>query len=766
MSGGDYPVIAIAGNPNCGKTTLFNAITGSDQRVGNWPGVTVEKKSGHFSFSHVSGEIVDLPGIYSLTPDSEDELAAKRFLSEQSYDLVINVVDASNMERNLYLTMQLREMNIPVILVLNKMDLADSQGFRIDEKELGRLLGVKVLSGSAVDEGDLKKLKTELDRILSLGTYSCRPFKIEYHEAIEQFIRSLEIDLEEHGQLKRIGIRSTGISLLEEDRIVTDMVLDSGLSKQGLAQQIHAAGKAAGDDFDMLIAESRYHAIDMIGQDVKKASQQQTRGSFDLDALVMHRFWGVPIFFAVMYMVFAVTMTIGGVFIDFFDIFFGAVFVDGTTALLATIGSPEWVVTLIAGGVGGGLQTISTFIPVIFFMFLMLGILEDSGYMARAAFVMDRFMRFVGLPGKAFVPMLVGFGCTVPAIMATRTLDSRRDRFLAIFMVPFMSCGARLPVYALFAAAFFQAHSGLVVFSIYAAGILLSVLTGLILKHTLFKGSFSPFIMELPEYHVPQAKKVLRYSWDRLKLFMFRAGKVIIIVVVILTLLGSLGVDGSFGNDAGEQSVLAAIGKTITPVFSPMGISRDNWPATVGLFTGIFAKEAVVGTLSSLYISADAVPDESGAFDPLGSFAEAFQVLWENILGLLSGLLDPFGLGVVGGDELDVASEIEADQGIFTALRARFSPAGAYAYMLFILIYFPCVAALGAVFREAGRFYGVLLASYLTLLAWVVSVLTFQVAEGRSLFWIMTAGVIMVLIYVSLMLLGRREKKMEAAEFL
>jgi ferrous iron transport protein B len=765
MNSKAHPSIAIAGNPNCGKTTIFNALTGSDQRVGNWPGVTVEKKSGKFTFPHVSGEVIDLPGIYSLSPDSEDEIVARRFLASAEYDVVINVIDASNLVRNLYLTTQLREMDIPMIIVINKQDLAAKHGLNIDAEKMSKGLGAPVISISAVDEHDIARLKKELSRYLVQDTLINTPFSVSYGEAIERFIASGLVSNDALGALGRMGQRSASIALLEDDPIVIEMICSRGVSKDEILQRREEVYKAVGDDLDIILAERRYAAIDALEHTA--SSDTSGKKGFDLDRIVMHRYLGVPVFFAMMYLVFMVTITLGGAFIDFFDILFGALFVDGFGALLSLIQAPEWVITFLAGGVGGGIQTIATFIPIIFFMFLMLGILEDSGYMARAAFVMDRFMRFVGLPGKAFVPMLVGFGCTVPAIMATRTLDSRRDRFLAIFMVPFMSCGARLPVYALFAAAFFSTHAGLVVFSIYMAGILLSIMTGMILKRTLFKGEFSPFIMELPEYHIPKLRKVMKYSWDRLTLFMFRAGKVIIVVVCVLTLLGSFGTDGSFGNEDSQNSVLAAIGKTITPIFGPMGITEENWPATVGLFTGIFAKEAVVGTLNSLYLASDGgVEEDTEPFSLSGEILAAFSSIGENLAGIAGGLADPLGFGILGAEEQETAEEVGADSQLFGILRAMFTPAAAYAYLLFILIYFPCVAALGAVFREAGRFYGILLASYLTILAWVVSVFVYQIAEGHSPLWITVSVGISALIYLSLILLGKREDKMEAALFL
>jgi ferrous iron transport protein B len=487
-----------------------------------------------------------------------------------------------------------------------------------------------------------------------------------------------------------------------------------------------------------------------------------------IDQIAMNKFFGIPLFLGVMYLMFWVVINVGGAFIDFFDILFGAVFVDGFGALLTGLGSPEWMVTILAGGVGAGIQTVATFIPIIFMMFLMLSLLEDSGYMARAAFVMDRFMRFLGLPGKAFVPMIVGFGCTVPAVMSSRTLESKRDRYLTVFITPLMSCGARLPVYALFAAAFFPRTGGVIVFSVYFAGIILAVLSGLLLKRTLFRGEISPFVMELPPYHAPRMRHIMNHTWLRLKVFLFRAGKVIVIAVMLLAFLNSLGVDGSFGNEDTGKSVLSRIGRAITPVFEPMGIEKDNWPATVGIFTGLFAKEAVVGTLSSLYSQIDTAetseaetPEETEPFRLGPPVEEAFASIPEGFSGIFDSLADPLGAGIVSGDEETVAEEIETEWGIFATLRSRFSgrPAGAYSYLLFVLIYFPCIAALGAIIREVGPGFGWLSVGYLTLLGWITATLFYQIAVGGQLLWILVPLAMTGTIVAFFTLLGRRTRR-------
>jgi ferrous iron transport protein B len=768
--------LAIAGNPNCGKTTLFNALTGSEQRVGNWPGVTVEKIEGVLKAGKLHGVLIDLPGIYTLVPDSEDEVVARKFLAVESYDLVINMVDAANLERNLYLTTQLVEMGIPLVLVLNKIDLAAKNGITIDTAGLSKKLGVPIYAVNSTDPRDVKKLVGELEQLLISGVHAAAPAMVRYPDPIENYIRTAGLDADLSAGETFISRRSVLLSFIEQDPVVTKIIQEYHPAVyEKLTKAALNVRKELADDPDIVLAEARYGVIQQLQNFIihentggragnRNGNGNRNRKKIELDDIVLHRIWGIPIFIFVMYLVFMVTLSVGGAFIDFFDIIFGAVFVDGFGMLLEGVGSPSWLTTFLAGGLGGGIQTISTFVPIIFFMFLMLSILEDSGYMARAAFVMDRFMRFVGLPGKAFVPMLVGFGCTVPAILATRTLENKRDRFLTIFMVPFMSCGARLPVYALFAVTFFNQYAGLIVFSIYIAGILLAVMTGLILKRTLFKGEFSPFIMELPDYHLPKFSKVMRNTLFRLRLFVFRAGKVILLAVFILTILNSWGVDGTFGNEDSENSVLSVIGKAITPVFNPMGIRQDNWEATVGLFTGIFAKEAVIGTLNSLYGLNEEDPIESDEAVPALRFfwealAEAFITLGQNLVGIVGGLTDPLGFSMVSGSEEAVSEALETGTGTFSVLRSKFSAASAYAYLLFILIYFPCVAALGAAFREAGKFYGTVLVTYVTLLAWVVSVLFYQFAEGRSIFWIAAALGVYGLIYLSLYAMGKAGRK-------
>jgi ferrous iron transport protein B len=736
--------VAIIGNPNSGKTTVFNLLTGGHQRVGNWPGVTVEKKEGPVRFAGETVNLVDLPGIYSVSASSEDERVSRDYLLSGEAGLVIDVVDATNLERNLYLTTQLIEMEVPVLVILTMMDLAEENHLAIEVPHLAKHLDLPVLAVDASDPKSLGRMREALQA--ALGQPKKSSVRVSYTNEIEDAAEAVQARLGETAKAMNVSPRCAALKILEGDRLFIRRACESGsLDEEMLAAQHKKIEHVLEEGADMAIADSRYGFIRGIALDVVRKTAEKIPLSDKIDKIALHRIFGIPCFLFAMYLVFWITMNLGGAFIDFFDILFGTVFVDGLGELLGKLGAPGWLVAGLAGGLGTGIQTVSTFIPIISTLFLALSVLEDSGYMARAAFVMDRFMRLIGLPGKAFVPLIVGFGCTVPAILGTRTLENRRDRVITIFMGPFMSCGARLPVYALFAAAFFPARAGTVVFSLYGAGIFFAVLTGLLLKATVFQGEASHFIMELPPYHKPRPRHIMIHTWLRLKVFMFRAGKVIIMMVLVLGLLNSmsLGENGvSFGNEENGESLLSLIGKTITPVFSPLGIQKENWPATVGIFTGLLAKESVVGTLSSLYgqraafAQARAGDGGPGGFSLCAGVAEAFASIPRNLAGLGASLLDPLGFGALGGDGEQAAREAGMDTDVFAHLRGSFDPVGAYAYLIFILLYFPCVAAQGAALRELGRRLGILLAAYLTIFAWIASVLVFQIGKGGSVFWI------------------------------
>ena len=682
--------IALIGNPNCGKTTLFNVLTGSRQKVGNWPGVTVEKKFGYFQLGGNEVELVDLPGIYSLEQDYKgvDEQIAHEYLIGGEIDLIVNIIDASNLERSLVLTQQLQEMNIPVIVVLNMLDVAEQSGMALSAAALQENLNTPVVS--------------------------------------------------------MIASRKQGVSDLLP-------AIEAGLSQRNQEQKPRPAdtSKASTEETDPILR--RYHQSQRLSSGVVEVVPTQHSLSERLDAVVLNRWLGVPIFLFMIYLMFTVAVNVGAVFIDFFDILFAAVLVDGTTWLLEQISAPQIIITLLAQGVGGGITLVATFIPVIGFLYLCLSMLEDSGYMSRAAFVIDRLMSGIGLPGNAFVPLIVGFGCNVPAVMATRTLGRDSDRLMTIAMAPFMSCGARLTVYALFAAAFFQQSGQNIVFGLYLLGIALAIFTGWIFRRQLFTDEITPSFQEMPAYHVPVLRNILLTTWFRLKGFIVRAGRTVVIVVIGLSFLNYIGTDGSFGNEDSEESVLSAIGKSITPAFSPLGIQDDNWPATVGLFTGMFAKEAIVGTLDALYTESTDPEGENEAPDIGAAFSEATASIGTELMALGGALGDPLGISIGDVSDIEaVAEEQEVQSSTLTNMAALFvSPFAAFCYLVFILLYAPCVAVLGAVHKEAGLAWTLLVFSWSTGLAYITATVVYQLGTFAqhplfSALWIMAMLTILV----------------------
>ncbi|MDW8324151.1 MAG: Fe(2+) transporter permease subunit FeoB [Burkholderiales bacterium] len=760
--------LALVGNPNCGKTTLFNQLTGARQRVGNWPGVTVEKKTGAYRHGGRLYTVVDLPGTYSLDVAdavSLDERIARDYVQAGEADLIVNIVDAANLERNLYLTLQLAELGVPLVVALNMVDVAEARGQRIDLLALQHALGCPVVPVVASAGLGIATLK---DAIARAADEPPRPqLSIDYPPELAAVVSELAQRLEAAAASARLAPRALAVRLLEGDELARR------LAGPQLSAQAAAAVEALGGEIDLMVADARYGRAHRIVQTAVRASGRVSRDLTDrIDRVVLNRVLGIPIFLALMYLMFLFTIHIGGAFIDFFDQAAGALFVEGLGVLLATLGAPEWLRVAVAQGIGGGLQTVATFIPVIGFLYLGLAVLEDSGYMARAAFVMDRFMRWVGLPGKSFVPLIVGFGCNVPAIMATRTLEHRRDRLMTIAMAPFMSCGARLPVYVLFAAAFFPHAAHDVVFTLYLIGIAVAVLTGLALKHTLLKGEASPFIMELPPYHRPTLRGVGLAAWERLKQFVFRAGRVIVPMVLVINFLNAVGTDGSFGHEDSERSVLAAIGRTIAPAFAPLGLSEENWPATVGIFTGILAKEVVVGTLNATYsaLAAEATgADEAQEpFDLATSLEAALLTIPQNLVDALGTWADPLGLAAAG-DTQSFVEEQGIAQGTFGAMAARFDgAAGAFAYLLFILLYMPCTAATAAVYQEAGARWTAFVVLWSTGLAYALATVYYQAATfARDPFtatlWIAAMCALLVAALGLMRWLGRRPETVPGA---
>jgi ferrous iron transport protein B len=760
--------VGVVGNPNCGKTTLFNALTGSRQQVGNWSGVTVEKKTGEYSFEDKTILLVDLPGTYSLeSADDEvslDEKVARDYVASKQADLIINILDASNIERNLYLTSQLLEMRVPMMLALNMMDAVKQRGIKIDCEMLADKLGCPVIPITAATKTGLDTLKTAINA--AVISHPIPHLNIGYAPELEAAISAASDFLENIATAKSCDLRWLAIRALEGDTLAK-MLIDDTLTAQiqRLQQQVEMT---TGDEIDILAADARYGFVnDTLQSCVCKLNEVSRHRSEKIDHIVLNRFLGIPIFLLVMYALFMFTINIGSAFVDFFDQFVGALLVDGLAQLLARYAVPEWLIVLLANGAGAGIQVVATFIPIVGFLFMFLSALEDSGYMSRAAFVMDRFMRLIGLPGKSFVPMIVGFGCNVPAIMATRTLDNQRDRILTNLMNPFMSCSARLPVYALFAAAFFPVGGQNLVFGLYLFGIFVAVLTGLIMRHTVFKGEASPFIMELPAYHLPTLQGVFTKTWDRLKSFLLNAGKLIVPMVMVLNFLNALGVDGSFGQQNSDKSVLSEIGRSLTPAFKPLGIEKDNWPATVGIFTGVLAKEAVVGTLDALYsqMAATTNPAQTTEFSLKSALLTACATIPTNLAALADKILDPLGLniGVITQDQ-------QVDSRTFAAMQNSFDgKAGAFAYLLFVLLYAPCVAATAAIYRETTRGWTVFVLCWTTGIAYMSATLFYQTASYTqhplySLLWIVGLLSGFALVLFGLWLYGKNQQVSSVAE--
>ena len=699
--------IALIGNPNCGKTTVFNALTGARQTVGNWPGVTVEAKSGVARLRAKDEdegeevEVVDLPGVYSLTATSEDERATLEYVLSHKADLYVNILDATTLERNLYLTLLLCELKVPMVVVVSMMDIARHRNIDIGLDHLSEHLGVPVIGVNGNNPLDIRRLQQALSKALIPDPCSLFPsLKIDYGNELEQEIDILSSCTIKTAEALKVSPRWVAVKALEGEPLVTKALIDyHDMAPEVIQGAIDRVTKVLADPPDIELAEARYGIIAGLVRDVVKIRQSKMYFSEIIDRFVLNRFLGLPLFFAIMAGVFGLVSAMGGAPTEFFH-HWGSGLFQYLPSLLGTIwGAPDWVVAVIVA-VGGAFNILFSFIPVIFTMFLALAILEDSGYIARAAFLADRFMRGLGLPGKSFVPLLVGFGCTVPAILSTRMLESKRDRLLTVFMIPFMSCGAKLPVYAAFAVAFSPEAPWKILLALYLVGIVLGTLVGFLLKKTLFRGTPAHFIMELPPYHLPRPRHFLRHAFENLVGFLWRAGKFIVPMMFVLGILNSFDVNGRVrvDDEVSSNTLLSAVGRACTPVFEPIGVEKDNWEASVAIFTGLFAKESVIGTLNGLY--------SQSATNRRTELAERSE------------------------------------------LRKHF-PKGfhqAFAYLLFILLYVPCLGATAVVFKEIGKFYGAIFVTYLTVLGWSVATMYHAVTvSGSALWFAVGAGAVAVM---------------------
>ncbi len=712
--------VALAGNPNCGKTALFNQLTGSRQKVGNWPGVTVDKKVGQCFYRSQTISVIDLPGTYSISVNDQmavDETIACEFLLSGQVDVVVNVIDASNLLRNLYLTLQLLALGIPVILAVNMMDVVKSRGLSLDLSKLQALTGCPVVAMVARQGKGIDRLKASVFKAIHKRPLMAAPLSLP--TLLQQAADHLATVILNQGDIERKHAYSLAWRLLEHDQFARHKVNQRVLNE--LVIQSRLIEEKTQEESDIIIADARYQKAGQISDAVLSLDKPLTKTLTErVDKLVLNRFLGIPIFFLVMYALFVFAINVGGAFQDFFDIASQAIFVDGLAHLLVSWHSSPWLVALLADGVGKGINTVITFIPIIAAMFFFLALLEDCGYMARAAFVMDRAMRVLGLPGKSFVPMIVGFGCNVPAVMGARTLANRRDRILTILMVPFMSCGARLAIFSVFASAFFPTNGALVIFTLYVIGVLVAILSGLVLRRTVLPGQIEPLVMELPTYHRPHGAELWRHAWHRLKAFVLRAGKYIVPICVLLGILNAVSIHGRLVGQEQDSSLslLSQLGRVATPIFAPMGVQQDNWPATVGLATGILAKEVVVGTLNSLY-SHTALRED---FDLWGNLQQAVLSVPHNLASIGSALVNPIASSAADLQDLSHSA--------YGTMVAKFAgTAAAFAYLLFVLLYFPCVSTMAAIRREIGAIWAYFSLFWSTGLAYTLAVICYQLSR-------------------------------------
>lgn len=674
--------IALAGNPNCGKTTLFNALTGSNQYVGNWPGVTVEKKEGRLK-GNKDVVIQDLPGIYSLSPYTLEEVVARGYLVNEKPDAILNIVDGTNIERNLYLTTQLIELGIPVVVAVNMIDLVRKNGDKIDLKKLGEALGCDVVEMSALkNEGGMEAAQRCVQAAQRAKGQSEKELPHVFTGSVEHAIAHIEESIA--GKVDARNLRWYAIKVFERDeKVLAELELDSSLKKH-LEEHIRDCEKELDDDAESIITNQRYAYINKVVEKAvrKKAALHSLSTSDKIDKIVTNRILALPIFIVVMYVVYWIAMGPFGTFLTDWtnDVLGGAWMTEGSRSLLESWGTADWLTGLVSDGIVAGVGAVLGFVPQMLVLFLMLSILEDIGYMARVAFIMDRIFRKFGLSGKSFIPMLIGSGCGVPGVMASRTIENERDRRMTIMTTTFVPCGAKMPIVGLFAGALFGG-SGLVAVSAYFIGIAAIIISGIILKKTkMFAGDPAPFVMELPAYHVPAAVNVLRATWERGWSFIKRAGTIILASSIILWFLQGFGfVDGQFGMvEDNNSSILASIGSAICIIFAPLGFG--DWQSTVAVFTGLIAKENVVST---------------------------FGVL--------------FGVG----------SEVaEDDPSLWTAVAAHYTPLVAYSFMIFNLLCAPCFAAMGAIKREMNNWKWTLGAiGYMCGLAYVVSFIVYQIGS-------------------------------------
>jgi len=729
--------IALAGNPNAGKSSIFNMLTGSHQHVGNWPGKTVERKSGNFKYKNTDIVVVDLPGTYSLTAYSPEEMIARDHLLYEKPEVVVTVLDSANLERNLYLAVQVLELGTPSVIVLNMSDVANTRGIKINNELLSKKLNSIVVNTIAREQKGLEEL---LEGVLSqkeklnLGAKSYQPIQIDYGQEIESEISKLSSLIANSPAVEKVfPTRWLAIKLLESDEDIQQKLKLLAGGREILAAVENSKIKLETlfeDELEVMIADQRYVWIhDLVQQVVDRPRVNSMSVSDRIDQITTHRVFGIPIFLAAMWVVFKLTADVSAPYLDWVDGVINGPIAGWLFAILQAVGlEGTWLESLVMDGIVAGVGGVLVFVPVLMFLYVALALLEDSGYMARAAFVMDRLMHALGLHGKSFLPMLVGFGCTVPAQYATRTLENPKDRILTGLLVPFMSCGARLPVYILFAAIFFPSNPGLVVFSMYILGIITAIILGIILKHTLFKAKEqSTFVMELPPYRVPTLSSIWFHTWERTSSFVKKAWTIIMATSIVLWFLMSIPVHGTgtFANTEVSKSAFGLVSKAIVPVFSPLGFG--SWEASSALVTGLVAKEVVISTMTQVYPNADEAIDSVEAPTLVEGIREIVTSFGTATLDTIKSL--PLIIGINLFDDEDVAPQTS----LMASIREGFEESSqghavlaGLAYMVFVLIYTPCMAAVAAEAHELGMKWAWVSIIGQLGLAWIMAFAIFQ----------------------------------------
>ena len=661
-------IFALGGNQNCGKTTLFNQLTGSNQHVGNFPGVTVDKKEGTIR-NHDDCLVVDLPGIYSLSPYTSEEIVTRDFIIKSKPDCIINILDATNIERNLYLSMQLIEMDIPMVMALNMMDEVRENGNSIKIPELQEFFGVPMVPISAYKNEGIDDL---IELAVHVAETKQRPKRKDFCSgAIHRTIHGIAHLIEDHAQKIDVSPRFAAIKLIEGDEPMTKMLRLTENELDMIEHNVVEMEKELGTDREAALADMRYTFIEKACKDtvIKTGESKAHARSVKIDSVLTHKFFAIPIFIGIMLLMFYLTFGVVGAFLSNVLTYIINIVTVSADNLLTAYGINPVVHSLIIDGIFAGVGSVLSFLPVIVTLFFFLSILEDSGYMARVAFVMDKLLRKIGLSGRSFVPMIIGFGCSVPAIMSARTMASERDRKMTILLVPFMSCSAKLPIYALFTDVFFKQYKALVMIILYVMGIVTGIISGYMFNSTIFKGNPVPFVMELPNYRFPSFKSVVMLMWDKAKDFIQKAFTIIFTAAIVIWFLQTFDTRINVVTDS-SQSILALIGRFIAPVFKPLGFS--DWKAVTALITGFSAKETVVSTLAVL----------------------------------------------TGGT------------GVNAALSNMFTPIAAFSFLTFALLYTPCIAAISAVKREmnsALAAFGVVVFQILT--AWVAAFIVYNIGN-------------------------------------